>query len=69
MDHFCGNVLEVKGHDNARILAMSTKAWNAFTPTQQEKILKHVKEVVHTDVDIIETIGGGGVRCMMGELY
>lgn len=69
MDQFCGNVLELKGTDGKKLLAMSTRAYKAFTDTQKRKILKHVNQIVHSDISTIESIGGGGVRCMMAELF
>ena len=41
----------------------------AFTEEQRSTILKHVSEILHTDISTIEEIGGGGIRCMMGELF
>jgi len=69
MNEFCGNALEVKGKDGRKVMVVSTRAYNAFTEEQKETILKHVDEILHVDIPIIETIGGGGVRCMMGELF
>jgi hypothetical protein len=69
MNNFCGNILEVKGKDNKKLLCMSTKAHNNFTDAQKRKLLKHVDGIIHSDINTIETIGGGGVRCMMAELF
>lgn len=69
MNNFCGNVLEVASQDGKRILVMSTRAHDSFTDKQKEMFLQHVDSIFHTDVTTIETIGGGGVRCMMGELF
>jgi hypothetical protein len=67
--NFCGNVLELEGADNKKILAMSSRAYAAFTSRQLAKIKTHVDSIVRADVETIENIGGGGVRCMLGELY
>jgi len=69
MNQFCGNVLEVKGSANRKLLAMSTRAHDGFTQAQRQTLLQHVDKLVHVPVPTIEDIGGGGVRCMMGELY
>ena len=69
MNNFCGNVLEVAGANDARLLVMSSRAYHAFTPEQHAVFERHVKKVVHVPVPTIEYIGGGGVRCMMGELF
>jgi len=69
MENFCGNVLELKGTNNKRILVMSTKAYNNFTQQQLEIISKNVDEILHCPIETIESVGGGGVRCMLGELF
>ncbi len=69
MDCYCGNVLEVKDSRGTKLLAMSSKAHTAFFEPERELILQHVDRIVHSDIDTIETIGGGGVRCMLGELH
>lgn len=69
MNSFCGNVLEVAGAHDARLLVMSSRAFQAFTKEQHEVFARHVKKIVHVPVPTIEDIGGGGVRCMLGELF
>lgn len=90
VDEFCGNVLELQGTNGKRILAMSSRAFVAFTETQKlvrrpslhrlvrahtrpsfsiQALCQHTDELVHVPIDTIETIGGGGVRCMMAELF
>jgi len=68
-NEFCGNVLEVRNHKGEKLMTMSSRAYDAFTEEQRATILKHVDRIVHTPIPIIETIGGGGVRCMMGEIF
>jgi hypothetical protein len=69
MGHFCGNVLEVKGSDDRKLLVMSGSAYNAFTEEQKKDMLEHVDKLIHCDIPTIEEIGGGSIRCMMAELY
>jgi hypothetical protein len=69
MHSFCGNVLEVQGANDSRLFVMSSRAHAAFTPDQLDIIARHVTKIVHVPVPTIEDIGGGGVRCMMGELF
>jgi acyl-CoA thioesterase FadM len=69
VESFCANVLEVQNTKGERLIAMSTRAYNAFTPGQREFLLRHVKQLVHTKLDTIEEIGGGGARCMLAELF
>eukprot|EP01099_Mayorella_cantabrigiensis_P000691 TRINITY_DN1308_c0_g1_i2.p1 TRINITY_DN1308_c0_g1~~TRINITY_DN1308_c0_g1_i2.p1 ORF type:complete len:353 (-),score=87.55 TRINITY_DN1308_c0_g1_i2:63-1121(-) len=68
-NEFCGNVLEVRNAKGQKFMAMSSRAYDAFTEEQRASILKHVDKIIHTPIPIIETIGGGGVRCMMGEIF
>lgn len=65
MANFCGNVLEVKTVHGHSVWCMSTRAYQNFLPHQRE----HLGQVVHADISTIETVGGGGMRCMMAELY
>ena len=65
----CGNCLQLATESGKQILAMSTRAYNGFTEAQRQQILTHVDEIVHSDITTIEDIGGGSVRCMMGELF
>lgn len=70
MEQFCGNVLEIRGDAGAKkMLVMSDRAYEGFTPEQRADMLKHVDKLFHVPIPTIEDIGGGGVRCMMGELF
>jgi hypothetical protein len=65
MNHFCGNILQVSDVFGNPLWCMSSKAHSAFTE-EQRTILGRC---LHVDVDTIETVGGGGVRCMLAEQY
>ena len=67
--NFCGNCLEILDRDGNLLLAMSTAAFNAYTELQKDKIEKHFKKIVHTDISTIEKYGGGSARCMLAELF
>ena len=67
--NFCGNCLEIPDKDGNLLLVMSTAAFNAYTELQKEKIEKHFKKIVHTDISTIEKYGGGSARCMLAELF
>jgi hypothetical protein len=66
MMSFCGNVLELES--DRKLLAMSSTAKRAFSASQMETILQFV-EPLEFDVPTIEKYGGGGIRCMLAELY
>eukprot|EP01113_Clastostelium_recurvatum_P041325 TRINITY_DN6546_c0_g1_i4.p1 TRINITY_DN6546_c0_g1~~TRINITY_DN6546_c0_g1_i4.p1 ORF type:complete len:350 (-),score=82.83 TRINITY_DN6546_c0_g1_i4:32-1030(-) len=66
---FCGNILELRdGHDRP-VIAMSTQAYNGFTDAQKSVLLKHAHDLVHAAIPVIETVGGGGVRCSLAEIF
>jgi hypothetical protein len=65
---FCGNVLELVGHQQQPVMAMSERAWRAFNP-QQQALLADYAQIVQAPLDVIEDLGGGGARCMLAELF
>ena len=68
MHCFAGNMLQVLGMDTKRYLVMGTSAFNSLSPEQRAKIQKHC-DMVHSDLETIETCGGGSARCMMAEVF
>ncbi len=68
MSHFAGNMLEVRNTDLEIFLVMSTQALSALNDEQLTKINKYDKILAPT-ISTIETIGGGGVRCMLAEIF
>jgi hypothetical protein len=69
MNAFCGNVLEVRGANGKKLMVMSSRAFGGFTQEQKKTMEKHVDKLLHVAIPTIEDVGGGGVRCMMGELF
>ena len=69
MGSMCGNVLEVRGAGGLPLLALSTRAHDAFTAPQRETLLRHVARLVHAPLDTLEEVGGGSCRCCLGELF
>jgi hypothetical protein len=68
MNHFAGNMLEVCNADGQRFLVMSSQALASLDAAQLAEINKHDR-ILAPDISTIETIGGGGVRCMMAEVF
>ena len=66
--NFAGNMLEVKGADNRRYLAMSTSAHQSLTKKQITQLEEHVT-ILSSSLDTIEGCGGGSARCMMAEIF
>ncbi|XXQ30409.1 Amidinotransferase [Plasmodiophora brassicae] len=69
MADFCGNILELSNAFGQSVLVASTRAWKAFGEEIRTRFGKLVDEVVHADIPTIESVGGGGVRCMIAELF
>jgi arginine deiminase len=82
---FCGNILELRGvasesqgqgegegqqpRRELSVLFMSSTAYHNFTQDQRETLAKCVDKIVHVDISLIETVGGGGVRSCLAELF
>ena len=67
MCQYAGNMLQVQGK-NSTYLVMSDAAYNALTPQQIQTIEKHT-QILHSNLETIETCGGGSARCMMAEVF
>jgi hypothetical protein len=65
---FAGNMLQVKNESGNTFLVMSSQAFQSLTPAQIEQIERHTS-ILHSDLTIIETYGGGSARCMMAEVF
>lgn len=65
---FAGNVLELQNAQGEPILAMSQCAWNSLAANQKSLLTQYVKPVI-AQLDTIETLGGGGARCMIAEIH
>lgn len=68
MHRFAGNMLQVRGAFNKKYLVMSTQAYQSLHPDQIAKIEKHC-EILSSELDVIESCGGGSARCMMAEVF
>lgn len=68
VNHFAGNMLQVKGANDKRFLVMSQSAFDCLTQTQIQQITKHCK-IISSSLETIETCGGGSARCMMAEIF
>ncbi len=69
---FAANILEFQvpgpGGSSSGVLVMSTRARAALAPAAWETLREAVASVIAIPVPTIETVGGGGVRCMMAEV-
>ena len=68
MHHFAGNMLQVIGENEQRLMVMSSQAYKSLRKDQLAAIEKHCA-IVHSPLDTIEACGGGSARCMMAEVF
>ena len=66
--NFCGNALPIYDRKGAGYLAMSTRAFEALSANQVKDIERFCK-IIHSPIPVIETLGGGSVRCMLAEVF
>ncbi len=68
MEHFAGNLLQVKNADGKRFLVISQSGYNSLSESKRTK-LSSFNELIVIPIPTIEKYGGGSVRCMMAEIY
>ena len=68
LNHFAGNMLELRGTDDRPYLVMSQSAFQSLTKKQIAQLEEHVT-IVSSNLDTIEACGGGSARCMMAEIF
>jgi len=73
MGAFAGNMLEVGSWDeylgDFTILVMSETARHALATPKYVRLASSVDAVLAVPVEVIERHGGGGVRCMLAEIF
>lgn len=68
MNHFAGNMLELKNKDGESLLVMSKSAWESLN-YEQRAILSTFSKPLYSDISTIENNGGGSARCMIAEVH
>ena len=68
MQQFAGNMLQVQNYEGKKFLVMSLSAYQSLTPEQISNIEKY-SEIIYSDLETIETNGGGSARCMLAEVF
>lgn len=68
MNQFAGNMLQVANREGKRYLVMSARAYQSLDQSQIDQ-LRQCSEILVIPLDVIETYGGGSVRCMMAEVF
>ncbi len=68
MERFAGNMIQVKSINDDHFLVMSTASFDSLDKEQRTKIEEHTN-ILHSDLNVIETYGGGSARCMIAEVF
>jgi hypothetical protein len=68
VNNFAGNMLQLKGSEDATYLVMSESALNSLRPAQVQ-LIESYTTIVSSPLDTIESCGGGSARCMMAEVF
>ena len=68
VNHFAGNMLQLKGLEEASYLVMSQSALKSLRPAQVKLIESHTT-ILSCPLDTIESCGGGSARYMMAEVF
>ncbi|KFC23987.1 citrulline utilization hydrolase CtlX [Chryseobacterium sp. FH1] len=68
MQNFAGNMLQVQNENREKFLIMSQSAYKSLKPEQVSAIEKY-SEIIYSDLETIETNGGGSARCMLAEVF
>ena len=68
MQQFAGNMLQVENSEGKKFLVMSQSAYQSLTLEQISNIEKY-SEIIYSDLETIETNGGGSARCMLAEVF
>jgi hypothetical protein len=68
MNHFAGNMLQVENAKGEYFLVMSEQAYLSLTKHQIAQILPF-NPILYSDINHIETNGGGSARCMIAEIF
>ena len=65
---FAGNVLFLEAGGAQPVVALSRRAWQSLTRAQRQLLEQHAQPVLCA-VETIEHVGGGGIRCMLAEIF
>lgn len=68
IDSFAGNMLAIRNNRGEQLMVMSAKAHRSLSADQKNVIERHAR-IISSDVQTIESVGGGSVRCMIAENF
>ncbi|QIG90206.1 amidinotransferase [Chryseobacterium sp. POL2] len=68
LQQFAGNMLQVQNDHGDKFLVMSQSAYRSLDKHQIAQIEQYC-EIIYSDLETIETNGGGSARCMLAEVF
>lgn len=68
IDHFAGNMLQLRTGRGTPLLVLSQAALEVLRP-EQRRALEARTELLPVRIPTIEALGGGSARCMLAELF
>lgn len=68
IDAFAGNILELQTLEGESKIIMSKTAHESLMPEQIDVFQKY-GDILSSDVHTIEQVGGGGIRCLLAEIF
>lgn len=68
MNHFAGNMLQIKSNTGEKLIVMSEQAFKILLPLQITSLEKFGR-IINAPIYTIEKNGGGSARCMLAEIF
>lgn len=68
VEHFAGNMLELRSEAGESLLIMSAEARRSLTE-EQVALIEQYSTIVAPELSVIEKNGGGSARCMLAEIF
>lgn len=65
---YAGNMLQVKNNKGDKYTILSLQAFQSLSMEQKNTLEKHT-QLLPVNINMIETVGGGSVRCMLAEIF
>jgi hypothetical protein len=70
LNDFAGNMIELKNRIGKRFIVMSERAKISLSEDQKNILNEELGlTILSTDINTIETVGGGSIRCMLAEIF
>lgn len=65
---FAGNTMQLQNHEGSKFIIMSDAALQCLEKKQVNK-LESFGTIIHSNLEVIEKIGGGSARCMIAGIH